>query len=60
MLPKTWELAKMIWQINKYLRPRLLDLINTHSQDKQGQGKQVFHIRSPKELAHFRAVQCSI
>ena len=60
MLPKTWELAKMIWQINKYLRPTLLDLINTHSQDKQGQGKQVFHIRSPKELAHFRAVQCSI
>ena len=55
MLSKTWELAKMIWQINKYLRPLLLDLINKHSE-----GRQVFHIRSPKELAQFKSVQCTI
>ena len=55
MLPKTLELVKMIWQIHKYIRPTLLDLINIHSQ-----GKQVFHIRSPKELAQFRSVQCAI
>lgn len=53
MLPKTLELAKMIWWINKSLRPLLLELIKTH-----GQGKQVFHIRSPKELAYFKSVQC--
>jgi len=55
MLPKTWELAKMIWQINKHFRPILLDLINKHSH-----GKQVFHIHSPKELAQFKSVQCAI
>lgn len=55
MLPKTWVLAKMMWQINKYARPKLLDLINKHGEDKQ-----VFHIRSPKGLTQFKSVHCSI
>ena len=55
MLPKTWELAKMIWQINKFLKPILLELINKHSV-----GKQVFHIRSPKELERFCSVECAL
>lgn len=55
MLPKTWELTKMIWQINKHLRPMLLELTERH-----GKGKQVFHIRSPKELAQFLSVQCAL
>jgi adenylate kinase family enzyme len=55
MLPKTYELAKMIWYINKYFRPVILELINKHSA-----GKQVFHIRSPKELVYFKYVQCVI
>jgi len=55
MLPKTWELAKMIWQLNKYLRPILLNLIKKH-----GESKQVFHIRSPKELAQFQSAHCVI
>lgn len=53
MLPKTWELAKMIWQIHKTLRPHLLKMIDQHRDNKQ-----VFHIQSPKELAHFKAVEC--
>ena len=55
MLPKTWELNKMIWQIHKHLRPVLLDLIVRNSE-----GKRVFYIRSPKELAQFKSVHCTI
>lgn len=55
MLPKTFELAKMIWSIDKNLRPTLLSLIHKHRE-----GKQVFHIRSPKELAQFKSMQCAI
>lgn len=53
MLPKTFALAKMIWQVNKYLRPTLLDLVHKYSH-----GREVFHIRSPRELAQFKSVQC--
>lgn len=55
MLPKTFELAKMIWRLNRDLRPILLELIN-----QQSHSKRVFHIRSPKELAKFESVQCAI
>jgi len=55
MLPKTIELVKMIWYINKHLRPTLFELIKKHSQSKR-----VIHIRSPKELAQFKVVECTI
>ncbi|MFL0797379.1 MAG: hypothetical protein K6L73_07795 [Cellvibrionaceae bacterium] len=55
MLPKTFALAKMIWQVNKSFRPAILKLINDCAGDKQ-----VFHIRSPKELTKFKAEQCGI
>jgi GAF domain-containing protein len=55
MLPKTWALVRMIWHIHKQLRPILLTLIAHHRNDKQ-----IFHIRSPKALAHFRSVRCTI
>jgi adenylate kinase family enzyme len=55
MLPKTWELARMIWRIHKQFRPILLALIENHRHDKQ-----IFHIRSPAELAEFRSVHCAI
>jgi adenylate kinase family enzyme len=55
MLPKTWELVKMIWRINKDLRPVLLELISKYVGDRQ-----VFHIRSPMELARFKKEQCAI
>ena len=48
MLPMTWPLLKMIWNIHYHLRPRLLELVNRHRLDKQ-----VIHIKSPKELRLF-------
>ncbi len=55
MLPKTFELAKMIWYVHKQLRPVFLSLIKKHRH-----GKQVFHIRSPKELKRFKVNQCAV
>jgi adenylate kinase family enzyme len=55
MLPKTWQLAKMIWRIDKYLRPIIIELVDSYQCSKQ-----VFHIRSPKELASFRKKHCTI
>ncbi|MEM7206406.1 MAG: flagellar protein FlaR [Pseudomonadota bacterium] len=54
MLPKTWQLIKMIWHIHKYLRPTLLKLIS-----ENGAGKKVFHIKSPQELRQFKYVHCA-
>jgi len=48
MLPMTIPLLKMIWTIHFRLRPRLLELINRYRP-----GKQVIHIKSPKELQLF-------
>jgi adenylate kinase family enzyme len=53
MLPMTWPLLKMIWNINYQARPRLLDLINSFCDTKQ-----VFHITSPKELQSFVSRYC--
>lgn len=53
MLPKTFELAKMMWRIHKNLRPILIELIGKHCENKQ-----VFHIRSRKELAKFKKEYC--
>lgn len=48
MLPMTWPLLKMIWQIHFKLRPQLLQLIDTYRESRT-----VYHIRSPKELRGF-------
>jgi adenylate kinase family enzyme len=48
MLPMTWPLLKMIWNIHYHARPRLIKLINHHRADKL-----VIHIPSPKELNLF-------
>ena len=54
MLPVTWPLLKMIWDIHFHARPQLLDMVN-HYRDR----KQVFHIRSPDELQRFVNDNCS-
>jgi adenylate kinase family enzyme len=54
MVPMTWPLLKMIWEIHYRARPQLLDLVN-HYRDR----KQVFHIRSPYELQCFVNDNCS-
>jgi adenylate kinase family enzyme len=53
MLPMTWPLFKMIWNIHSRLRPRLLNLVNSYRADKQ-----VFHITSPRELHKFVLKYC--
>lgn len=49
MLPMTRRLFQMMWRIHRDIRPRLMDLVNRH-----GAGRDVFHIRSVRELDAFR------
>ena len=49
MLPMTWPLIKMIWTIHREARAKLLKAVKTLENQKQ-----VFHIRSPKELRRFK------
>jgi len=51
MLPMTWTLLKMIWQIHRHARPHLLALIDSVRADKQ-----VFHLQSPHDMRHFLAM----
>jgi adenylate kinase family enzyme len=53
MLPVTWRLFYLIWQIHFHLRPRLLELV-----ERQRAEKQVIHITSPQELKAFIASLC--
>ena len=53
MLPMTWPLLTMIWVIHHQARPEFLRLI---SSDRER--KQVFHIRSPRELHQFIVAYC--
>jgi len=48
MLPVTLRLYKMIWDIDKNSKPKILQLIETNKSDKK-----VIHIGSPKELKSF-------
>ena len=53
MLPMTWKLIKMIWMVNRDLRPQLMDLVQSHRD-----AKAVYHIRSPRELRWFIQEHC--
>ena len=53
MLPMTWPLLKMIWNIHHNVRPGLLELVSRHHRDKR-----VFHIKSPRELRRFLDEYC--
>jgi adenylate kinase family enzyme len=54
MLPMTGKLFRMIWTIHRQGRPQMLQLVNNLSETKQ-----VFHIRSPRELRAFIHTHCS-
>lgn len=54
MLPITGKLLRMIWNIHRHERPQMLQLVH-----KLGETKQVFHIRSPRELRAFVHTYCS-
>lgn len=54
MLPMTWPLLKLIWTIHHHARPELLSLI-----DRYRDGRQVFHLRSPRALRQFITTYCA-
>jgi len=53
MLPMTWPLLKMIWNIHTQARPGLTQLIERYRGEKP-----VYHIRSPRELRRFVQQYC--
>ncbi len=55
MLPKTLHLARIIWDIHKKTRPKLLAMI-----ERLKPRKQVFHIRSKTQLNAFYRRHCPI
>ena len=54
MLPMTWQLIKMIWNIHWSARPRLMRLVDTFRASKQ-----VVSLRSPREMRQFIQTYCS-
>lgn len=55
MLPKTVELVKVMWRVNRHLLPLLRVIADQYASEKS-----IYHIRSPKELNRFIKEQCSI
>ena len=53
LVPVTLKMFQLIWMIHKITRPKLLELA-----EKFSNRKDVFHIRSPKELKLFMAIHC--
>lgn len=53
MLPMTGKLIKMILVIDKILKPKIQAIINQYSNCKE-----IYHIRSPKELNVFTKKYC--
>lgn len=51
----TLQLYRMMWRVHRDLRPTLPSAI-----ERRRQTKQIFHLRSPRELAKFRAQYCSV
>ena len=55
MLPKTFELIKMMWEINRNLLPAITNLIYRFEGEKQ-----IFHLRSPRQLKAFVERHCAV
>jgi adenylate kinase family enzyme len=53
MFPVTIRLYRMMWQIHRQARPRLVTAIEARRSTKR-----IFHLRSPRELAAFRDQYC--
>lgn len=53
MLPKTWELIRVMRLIHRQMRPQLKNMIASFSE-----GRQIIVIRSPKELRRFEQQYC--
>jgi adenylate kinase family enzyme len=53
MLPKTLELARLMWLVHHQMRPRLKALVAGFSGEKR-----VIELRSPRELRRFELEYC--
>lgn len=53
MLPMTGKLLRMIWQIHRHLRPRLIELVNSYRETKW-----VYRVESPTELRELIQEYC--
>jgi len=53
MLPVTFRLPRMMWRLHHDLRPKLLAAI-----EARRSSARIFHLRSPRDLAEFRARYC--
>lgn len=55
MLPMTGKLLKMIWQIHKQIKPKLIELINSYKETKW-----VYHVQSPAQLKQLIKKYCVV
>lgn len=53
LLPKTWEMMKVLWFVHRRLRPRLIEVIESHRESKL-----IIQIRSRRELHEFGRSYC--
>jgi adenylate kinase family enzyme len=53
MLPMTSKLIKMIFAIDKIMKPKILNLIEQYTNSKE-----IFHLKGPKELKAFTNKYC--
>ena len=53
LLPKTWRMMRVLWTVNRSLRPQLIELVEA----ERGR-KCVVCIQSTRELAEFRRNYC--
>jgi adenylate kinase family enzyme len=53
MIPMTGKLIKMILEIDKLIKPKILKLLKEYKD-----GKDIYHIKSPKELRIFTKKYC--
>jgi hypothetical protein len=53
-LPRmTWRMIQVIWRVHTQMRPKLAEMVG-----RCGEGKRVFHLRSPRELRRFLRQHC--
>jgi hypothetical protein len=55
MLPMTGKLLKMIWQIHKQIKPKLIELIDSYKETKW-----VYHVQSPAQLRQLIKEDCAV
>ena len=55
LLPKTWEMMKVLWMVHHQIRPQLLELIERYRPDRQ-----VITLNSRQSLRQFTATYCEV